>query len=481
MQKTVTLYPKTTMLDRFRRDTALTQAKAIAELIDNSLDAGARKVEIEYDRAEGYLRIKDNGSGCSNITRMLQIGSDKSVGAHQKLGRYGQGFNAAVLRFGDHSYIYSCDSLSIQSIRVDWNKVVTDGTWNFTFDEEIAPTGSSTGVTVVVSHLQIHNFQLADIVEESARRFRPALLAGSKITIAGQRLKPVHMPLESQLSDQITDSILIRGRVANVRAGRLTKASSDWAGFWVRYKHRYILMANFQLARSGGHSMRFFCDVELQDGTSNWELDTNKNNLAENDFEMLKDALTAKLAPLYDLLKEESQKVICEDLNAIIAEAFKDAEDEMGDATRQPKEKGDEPPAPPAPSDGNEGSPHEKAKNINPREGGKYHRKKRVQPGFEIKIDDFGNNVIGFDCELVEGVYVVTLNRQHPLIADREDDMPEMAMLASSTILLKQYELDTFQRLPGLGQLDSKKVKQKLSAIWSSIGRNFPIAKHKVA
>ena len=40
--------------------------KAVAEFVENSIDAGATKIDIIRGREKGeaYLRIKDNGRGC---------------------------------------------------------------------------------------------------------------------------------------------------------------------------------------------------------------------------------------------------------------------------------------------------------------------------------------------------------------------------------------------------------------------------------
>src|SRR4051812_2757479 len=83
-----------------------TTSSAIAELIDNSLQAGARHVDIRMRLAEAdpgeqsvEVAVADDGSGMSaeSITRALRFGGTDRFDDRGGLGRFGMGLpNSSV-------------------------------------------------------------------------------------------------------------------------------------------------------------------------------------------------------------------------------------------------------------------------------------------------------------------------------------------------------------------------------------------------
>lgn len=78
---------------------------AIADIIDNSLAAGASEVRVEFkERPDGtfIVRIQDNGCGMSGeeLKRAMQIGSSSEM-ARTALSVYGMGLKAGSLSFSD--------------------------------------------------------------------------------------------------------------------------------------------------------------------------------------------------------------------------------------------------------------------------------------------------------------------------------------------------------------------------------------------
>lgn len=73
---------------------------AVADLVDNSVEAGATHVEIDirYRGAESYVMIADDGGGMTDaaINEALRFGSQRDYGADD-LGRYGLGLKTASL------------------------------------------------------------------------------------------------------------------------------------------------------------------------------------------------------------------------------------------------------------------------------------------------------------------------------------------------------------------------------------------------
>ena len=76
-------------------------ASALAELVDNSIDAGATEVVIELAKAYGEysLKIIDNGSGMTEaeLEQALQFGGSSKFNNRSQLGRYGMGLPNASL------------------------------------------------------------------------------------------------------------------------------------------------------------------------------------------------------------------------------------------------------------------------------------------------------------------------------------------------------------------------------------------------
>mgnify|MGYP000848167531 FL=1 len=81
----------------------LSLSTALAELIDNSLQAGAAAVEISLRRPEGSpfpeIEVLDNGSGMDRreLEQCLRFGGSSRFGQRESFGRFGMGLPAASL------------------------------------------------------------------------------------------------------------------------------------------------------------------------------------------------------------------------------------------------------------------------------------------------------------------------------------------------------------------------------------------------
>jgi len=92
--------PSAARLTSSLRDIGYDFVSAIADLIDNSISAGATDiaVEIEFAGADSSVYIADNGSGLTarGMTEALRFGSRRAYGTGD-LGRYGLGLKTASL------------------------------------------------------------------------------------------------------------------------------------------------------------------------------------------------------------------------------------------------------------------------------------------------------------------------------------------------------------------------------------------------
>lgn len=100
MAKQISVAPSAKRLTNSLRDVGYTFESAVADLIDNSITAGATRVDITIDFAgrESQLIIVDNGYGMPSdeINEAMRFGSRRSYGTGD-LGRYGLGLKTASL------------------------------------------------------------------------------------------------------------------------------------------------------------------------------------------------------------------------------------------------------------------------------------------------------------------------------------------------------------------------------------------------
>lgn len=92
--------PSASRLTRSLRDIGYEFPTAVADIVDNSIAAGASRVEImvEYDGTDSCVVIADDGRGMSpgQLQEALRFGTRRSYG-HGELGRYGLGLKTASL------------------------------------------------------------------------------------------------------------------------------------------------------------------------------------------------------------------------------------------------------------------------------------------------------------------------------------------------------------------------------------------------
>jgi Histidine kinase-, DNA gyrase B-, and HSP90-like ATPase len=123
--------PSAARLTSSLRDIGYDFQTAVADLIDNSLSAGAGNVwvEIEYQGAGSYVSIADDGCGMSAnaLLEALRYGSRRSYG-RDDLGRFGLGLKTASLS--------QCRRVTVVSRRGPEGKMITRRTLDLDVVEE---------------------------------------------------------------------------------------------------------------------------------------------------------------------------------------------------------------------------------------------------------------------------------------------------------------------------------------------------------
>jgi len=102
--------PSAKKLIKSLRDIGYDFAAAVADLVDNSIEAGASLVaiDIEFDGDDSWVRIADNGKGMTppQLREAMRFGSEREY-ADEDLGKFGLGLKTASLS--------QCRQLSVAS------------------------------------------------------------------------------------------------------------------------------------------------------------------------------------------------------------------------------------------------------------------------------------------------------------------------------------------------------------------------------
>jgi hypothetical protein len=121
--KSISITPSAARLTSSLRDIGYDFVSAVADLVDNSIAAGAKNVDIviEFDGAESYVLIADDGTGMSEnaLVESLRFGSRRSYDVGE-LGRYGLGLKTASLS--------QCRSVSVSTRRASIYKRIATRT-----------------------------------------------------------------------------------------------------------------------------------------------------------------------------------------------------------------------------------------------------------------------------------------------------------------------------------------------------------------
>ncbi|MDG4803560.1 ATP-binding protein [Micromonospora sp. WMMD980] len=94
------IIPSAARLTNSLRDLGYEFSNAVADLIDNSVTAGAGKVGItfHFDGPESWIRIVDDGSGMTgaSVSEAMRLGTAQDYGEGD-LGKFGLGLKTASL------------------------------------------------------------------------------------------------------------------------------------------------------------------------------------------------------------------------------------------------------------------------------------------------------------------------------------------------------------------------------------------------
>jgi hypothetical protein len=260
--------------------------KALAEFVDNSIDAGASKIVI--DVSGKTLTVSDDGDGVEDILAMFKLGEHKKS-RKCKLGRYGIGAKDAWL---------SCsDEMAVDTVRngmrsqmlvnyIDWMQN------DWTCDDPICEASEKPSGTKIKLYVRKEkNRPDANAFRTLAFVFTPAIHSGIQIVEARNgkqsRLVPFAMPSRE---DIVVSEFEIEGKKVKIDIGVLPDGVKVERGpFWLIHEHRIIESTSIG---AGQYSVqRIAGTIEIG---REWKLSKNKDDLTDNQ-ERLADAIFVRI------------------------------------------------------------------------------------------------------------------------------------------------------------------------------------------
>jgi hypothetical protein len=183
-------------------------ASALAELIDNSIEAGATQIQVHIKRlqldseTEYEIAVQDNGKGMSDqeLNLALQFGGSTRFNSRKQLGRYGMGL--------PNSSLSQCKRVEVVTWRTESNFIfnyldideIIEKNWirlkaNSKVKDCIFPVSSQSGTIVIWKKCDRLSFKyqknlVKHIHFELGRIFRFAIWKGIEIKIDRQKLTP---------------------------------------------------------------------------------------------------------------------------------------------------------------------------------------------------------------------------------------------------------------------------------------------------
>lgn len=128
----VELIPSAKRLIRSLRDIGYEFVDAVADIVDNSVEAQATIISItlKFDGEDSYLTIADNGVGMASkdIQEALRFGSNRAYEDSDDLGRYGLGLKTASLS--------QCERLTVSARRGEERARINSYCWDLDHIEQ---------------------------------------------------------------------------------------------------------------------------------------------------------------------------------------------------------------------------------------------------------------------------------------------------------------------------------------------------------
>jgi hypothetical protein len=389
------------------RNNSFTLQSALLELIDNSIDAGAKRVSIR--QIDGALLIEDDGEGFDDIFRAFDIGESRKVG---QIGRYGVGLKDASIKYSTKTTISSRG----KSASCDWDAAIESGS------AEIVKCQCLSDLTVV----QWEGFETlygnAIQTQEIRRCYALALGRDLSIEVNGEKLLPTPEP---SFAETINETFNYEDKRVRLSGGVFSPSDENrksWSGYNIYYQGRLIgpgRITTMGMGMGDVSCSNFSFKVEIDDDDERWVLATNKDSV-EGASELLDYIFHTYTRAM---LKTAERQAIDIELRDVIS-AVESACSVTGNITRKPRTNKDT-----RGETKRQGRP--KMNTFSPDSDGGYsaeHLGKGTQGGIRLLFVDLKSETLGEVS--IQGRLLVSLNKSNKFIADNISNIPVMKAVA---------------------------------------------------
>lgn len=253
---------------------------ALAELIDNSFNAGATRVVVTTDKRN--VRVEDDGRGMLDVSSAVRLG-DHKVDMDAGIGMYGIGLKDAWLYAGDSIRVETVRGEERASVSTSVKEMEASGDWTVDAPRVGPALGCDSGTAITLGCRAGRKLPNKEHAARLAWVFTPAIASGKQILWASGRkrkpLAPVDLP---PLIDSVTDTFEVSGKEVSICIGIVKDGHHMTSGpLWYQHRHRTICKSHLGVHRY--NSERIGGVVKLGHG---WSLTKNKDDFDDNKEEL---------------------------------------------------------------------------------------------------------------------------------------------------------------------------------------------------
>ncbi len=248
------------------------------ELIDNCINAGARWIRITSSTKKGdsFLRIEDDGKGCSNLYAIIALG-ERVEQPDNANGFWGIGGTEACIIIGGSESTCAIRSVHdnvSRNVTVRWREVA-DSDWGYPETHDAPCAAGEVGTSITVQPLNKTAKSWENLSKLIAERYWPALTrAGGPVQILLRTPKdkihqPVIAPEFPRLLPGAVDSVIKFGHYeARVVCGIVPTDAKNTAPGFTYFMFPRVIRSNVSDG-AGDHSIaQISARVELVKGWS---------------------------------------------------------------------------------------------------------------------------------------------------------------------------------------------------------------------
>lgn len=343
----INIMPNTKMIESLRYLTYKNHT-ALADLVDNSLDAGADQISVTIDKSADSICIVDNGSGMGleTLIEAIKLGSETNKSGSD-LGRFGMGLVTASISMARRLEVASLQSGGkINKVVLDLDLVTESGNWHATTEEpnmqeKLLLEESGHGTIVRISHIDKLDSQVIGRSKSHfGETFRKFIDSGRNIYINNERITS-YDPLESGLSSTdilYDDEIEINNKTFHLKIAHvgtdISQISEGARKYNVPNQGFYVVRNNRQIAagidlgiiKKHNDFNRFRAEIDCSSDFDDM-LNINFTKDEINITQAMRDKVNAVVRPYLDMIRatdkkrkqvDDSQKISHADAEEII-------------------------------------------------------------------------------------------------------------------------------------------------------------------